>query len=174
MGNQRRASARSILPPFIACSGRQRTTLKGARTCNEIPVFVAVFRARRHGRLRICELARSEPTDPVLNWEDILWAKNLILVRHEVTKQTTSRDHKRYIRSRQERPRYCLHAEGNVVQAGRRLIVQEAEEKEIVRGKTGTIEDWHTLSCVRIRTADVDPLWVISDSYGTKWWHFTP
>ena len=34
-----------------------------------------------------------------------------------------------------ERIDLCLHAEGNVVQAGRRLIVQEAEEKEFVRGK---------------------------------------
>jgi site-specific recombinase XerD len=47
--------------------------------------------------LRTCELVRSEPTDPVLNWEDILWAKDLIVVRHEVAKQTRSRDHKRYV-----------------------------------------------------------------------------
>ena len=47
--------------------------------------------------LRTCELVRSEPTDPVLNWEDILWTKNLIHVRHEVAKQTRSRDHKRYV-----------------------------------------------------------------------------
>jgi hypothetical protein len=47
--------------------------------------------------LRTCELVRSEPTDPVLNWGDILWTKNLIPVRHEVAKQTRSRDHKRYI-----------------------------------------------------------------------------
>jgi hypothetical protein len=45
--------------------------------------------------LRTCELVRSEPTDPVLSWEDILWAKNLIMVRHEFAKQTRSRDHKR-------------------------------------------------------------------------------
>jgi hypothetical protein len=32
-----------------------------------------------------------------LNWEDILWTKNLIVVRHEVAKQTRSRDQKRYI-----------------------------------------------------------------------------
>ena len=47
--------------------------------------------------LRTCELVRSEPTDPVLNWEDILWTKDLIHVRHEVAKQTRSRDHKRYV-----------------------------------------------------------------------------
>jgi hypothetical protein len=33
--------------------------------------------------MRTCELVRSNPGDPILNWEDILWAKNLILVRHE-------------------------------------------------------------------------------------------
>jgi len=47
--------------------------------------------------MRTCELVRSNPSDPVLNWQDILWAKNLILIRHEVAKQTRSRDHKRYI-----------------------------------------------------------------------------
>jgi hypothetical protein len=47
--------------------------------------------------LRTCELVRSEPTDPVRKWEDILWAKHLIVVRHEVAKQTRSRDHKRYV-----------------------------------------------------------------------------
>src|SRR5258708_3821647 len=47
--------------------------------------------------LRTCELVRSEPTDPVLNWEDILWTKDLIHVRHEGAKQTRSRDHKRYV-----------------------------------------------------------------------------
>jgi hypothetical protein len=47
--------------------------------------------------MRTCELVRSNPGDPVLNWEDILWSKNLIVVRHEVAKQTRSRDHKRYV-----------------------------------------------------------------------------
>jgi hypothetical protein len=47
--------------------------------------------------MRTCELVRSNPGDAVLNWEDILWTKNLIVVRHEVAKQTRSRDHKRYI-----------------------------------------------------------------------------
>jgi hypothetical protein len=47
--------------------------------------------------MRTCELVRSNPGDPVLNWEDVLWAKNLIVVRHEVAKQTRSRDHKRYV-----------------------------------------------------------------------------
>jgi hypothetical protein len=47
--------------------------------------------------MRTCELVRSNPGDPVLNWEDILWANNLIIVRHEVAKQTRSRDHKRYV-----------------------------------------------------------------------------
>ena len=47
--------------------------------------------------MRTCELVRSNPGDPVLNWQDILWAKNLIVVRHEVAKQTRSRDHKRYV-----------------------------------------------------------------------------
>jgi hypothetical protein len=28
--------------------------------------------------MRTCELVRSNPGDPVLNWEDILWTKNLI------------------------------------------------------------------------------------------------
>jgi hypothetical protein len=47
--------------------------------------------------MRTCELVRSNPGEPDLNWEDILWAKNLILIRHEVAKQTRSRDQKRYV-----------------------------------------------------------------------------
>src|SRR5215472_8125297 len=65
MGNQRRASARSILPPFIACSGRQGITVKGPRTYNEIPVFVAVFHARRHGwppHMRVSAIGTDRPS----------------------------------------------------------------------------------------------------------------
>ena len=58
-----------------------------------LPYFVLAGMAG----MRTCELVRSNPGDPVLDWEDILWAKNLIVVRHEVAKQTRSRDHKRYI-----------------------------------------------------------------------------
>jgi hypothetical protein len=58
-----------------------------------LPYFVLAGMAG----MRSCELVRSNPGDPILNWEDILWAKNLIVVRHEVAKQTRSRDHKRYI-----------------------------------------------------------------------------
>jgi hypothetical protein len=58
-----------------------------------LPYFVLAGMAG----LRTCELVRSEPGDPVLSWEDILWTKNLILVRHVVAKQTRSRDHKRYV-----------------------------------------------------------------------------
>jgi len=47
--------------------------------------------------IRTCELIRSASDDPVLCWEDILWSKNLISVRHEVAKQTRARDRRRYI-----------------------------------------------------------------------------
>jgi hypothetical protein len=47
--------------------------------------------------LRTCELIRSASDDPVLCWEDILWRKKLIFVRHEVAKQTRARDRRRYI-----------------------------------------------------------------------------
>jgi len=35
--------------------------------------------------------------EPVLQWADILWNKNLIFIRHEVAKETRARDRKRYI-----------------------------------------------------------------------------
>ena len=38
--------------------------------------------------LRGCEIIPSYPTDPVIEWTDILWKKNLIMVRHEVAKET--------------------------------------------------------------------------------------
>ncbi len=47
--------------------------------------------------LRTCEMVRSAPDDPVLTWEDILWKEKLIYVRHEVAKQTSARDRKRYV-----------------------------------------------------------------------------
>ena len=34
--------------------------------------------------MRSCEIIPSYPNDPVIEWSDILWNKNLIMVRHEV------------------------------------------------------------------------------------------
>jgi hypothetical protein len=41
--------------------------------------------------LRGCEIIPSYPTDPVIEWTDILWKKNLIMVRHEVAKETKAK-----------------------------------------------------------------------------------
>ena len=49
------------------------------------------------GGVRNCELIRYKRGDPVLQWADILWSKNLIFIRHEVAKETRARDRKRYI-----------------------------------------------------------------------------
>jgi hypothetical protein len=58
-----------------------------------LPYFVLAGMAG----MRTCELVRSTPSDPVLNWEDISWTKNLIVVRQEVSQHTRSRDHMRCI-----------------------------------------------------------------------------
>ena len=47
--------------------------------------------------VRNCELIRYTPGEPVLEWGDILWNKNLIYIRQEVAKETRARDRKRYI-----------------------------------------------------------------------------
>ncbi len=47
--------------------------------------------------LRSCEIVPSYPNDPVIEWSDILWNKNLVMVRHEVAKQTKAQDRLRYV-----------------------------------------------------------------------------
>ena len=42
--------------------------------------------------LRGCEIIPSYPADPVIEWSDILWKKNLIMVRHAVAKETKAKD----------------------------------------------------------------------------------
>jgi hypothetical protein len=46
--------------------------------------------------LRNCEIIRAYPGDPVIEWSDVLWNKNLIYVRHEVAKKTKAQDRRRY------------------------------------------------------------------------------
>ena len=70
---------------------------KGQEASTKYQFLLPYFVLGGMAGMRTCELVRSNPGDPVLAWEDILWAKNLIVVRHEVAKQTRSRDHKRYV-----------------------------------------------------------------------------
>jgi integrase len=46
--------------------------------------------------LRRRELISSDPRDPVIEWTDIWWGKNLIEIRDEVAKQVGLTDHKRH------------------------------------------------------------------------------
>jgi hypothetical protein len=46
--------------------------------------------------LRRREMVSSDPRDPVVEWTDVWWSRNLIEIRDEVAKQTGSVDHKRY------------------------------------------------------------------------------
>jgi hypothetical protein len=47
--------------------------------------------------LRRCEIISSYASDPVIEWADILWPRNLIRVRHEVGKQTGATDQSRWV-----------------------------------------------------------------------------
>jgi hypothetical protein len=47
--------------------------------------------------LRTCEMVREHPGDPVIEWRDFLWKKNLIVIRDEVAKQTRAREKLRYV-----------------------------------------------------------------------------
>jgi len=58
-----------------------------------LPYFVLAGMAG----IRNCELIRYSPGEPVLQWSNILWSKNLIFVPHEIAKETRARDRKRYI-----------------------------------------------------------------------------
>jgi integrase len=46
--------------------------------------------------LRRRELISSDPSDPVIEWNDIWWKRNLIEIREEVAKQTGAADHRRW------------------------------------------------------------------------------
>jgi integrase len=47
--------------------------------------------------MRRCEILRDHLNEQILAWDDINWAKNLIIVRHEVAKETPADDRRRYI-----------------------------------------------------------------------------
>jgi hypothetical protein len=46
--------------------------------------------------LRNCEIIRAHAGDPVIEWTDVLWNKNLLVIRHEVAKQTRAKNRLRY------------------------------------------------------------------------------
>jgi integrase len=46
--------------------------------------------------LRRRELISSDPSDPVIEWTDIWWRRNLIEIREEVAKQAGAADHRRW------------------------------------------------------------------------------
>jgi site-specific recombinase XerD len=87
----------SVYNRLLRVVGGKEPPVKGQEPTTIYKFLLPYFVLAGMAGLRTCELVRSEPGDPVLNWEDILWAKNLILVRHAVAKQTRSRDHKRYV-----------------------------------------------------------------------------
>lgn len=47
--------------------------------------------------IRRCEILDNNPTDPRIQWTDILWKKNLIEIRDEVAKQTKRQNRRRLI-----------------------------------------------------------------------------
>lgn len=47
--------------------------------------------------MRRCELVSHHAGDPVIEWSDIFWKKNLIHVRDEIAKQTRAKDRQRWI-----------------------------------------------------------------------------
>jgi hypothetical protein len=58
-----------------------------------LPYFVLAGMAG----IRNCELIRYTPSEPVLQWANILWSKSLIFIPHDIAKETRARDRKRYI-----------------------------------------------------------------------------
>jgi hypothetical protein len=70
---------------------------KGQETTNDFLTLLPYFFLAGLGGVRNCELIRYKRGEPVLQWADILWKKDLIFIRHEVAKETRARDRKRYI-----------------------------------------------------------------------------
>lgn len=59
--------------------------------------LLAYYVLRGLAGMRRCELISSDRTDPVIEWTDILWKKELVFVRDEVAKQTDAKDRRRFI-----------------------------------------------------------------------------
>ena len=70
---------------------------KGQKVTTKFQFLLPYFVLAGMAGIRTCELIRYKPSEPVLEWTDILWNKNLIFVRQEIAKETRARDRKRYI-----------------------------------------------------------------------------
>jgi hypothetical protein len=76
---------------------RKEPASKGQEPTTKYQFLLPYFVLGGMAGMRTCEIVRSNSGDPVLNWERYFMGQNLIVVRHEVAKQTRSRDHKRYV-----------------------------------------------------------------------------
>lgn len=70
---------------------------KGQEVTTKFQFLLPYFVLAGMAGIRTCELIRYKPSEPVLQWADILWNKSLIFIRHEIAKETRARDRKRYI-----------------------------------------------------------------------------
>ena len=74
--------------------------------------------------LRTCEMVKERADYPVIEWRDLLWKKELLVVRDEVAKQTRSRDKLRYVplEAASVKLLRAVAGEGRVIPLGRRIF----------------------------------------------------
>ena len=70
---------------------------KGQEATNDFRSLLPFFVLAGLAGIRNCEMIRWKLGEPVLEWKNIFWDKNLIFIPHEVAKETRARDRKRYI-----------------------------------------------------------------------------
>ena len=70
---------------------------KGQEATNDFRNLLPFFVLAGLAGIRNCEMIRWKLGEPVLEWKNIFWDKNLIFIPHEVAKETRARDRKRYI-----------------------------------------------------------------------------
>jgi hypothetical protein len=74
--------------------------------------------------LRTCEMVKERADYPVIEWRDLLWKKELLVVRDQVAKQTRSRDKLRYVplEAASVKLLRAVAGEGRVIPLGRRIF----------------------------------------------------
>jgi hypothetical protein len=88
LGSQCGVSEPKFYSRILRDAAGKEPPAKGQGPTTEYQFLLPYFVLAGLAGIRTCELIRSGPDDPVLAWEDILWTKKLIYVRHEVAKQS--------------------------------------------------------------------------------------
>jgi site-specific recombinase XerD len=102
--NNETITPETLLRLFRVCAGLEapradmsESTANEQKGIENLKKLIPYFVLGGLAGMRRCELVSHHAGDPVIEWSDILWKKNLIHVRDEVAKQTRAKDRQRWI-----------------------------------------------------------------------------